>query len=77
MNMEELAKEYERIADEIEDEKPEYARVLREDAMRCRGYDDIIELTIEEKRALFAKRMGIDIEEVTNEALEEYESQFR
>lgn len=39
MTNEELAKEYERIADEIEAEKPEYARVLREDAMRCRGYD--------------------------------------
>ncbi len=74
MTNEELAKEYERIADEIEAEKPEYARVLREDAMRCRGYDDIIEDPIEERKAALAKRLGIPVEEVTDEVLERWRS---
>lgn len=77
MTDEEYAKELERIADEIEDEKPEFAKVLREDAMRIRGYDDVFEDPIEERREALAKRMKVPIDEVTDEILEEYESQFR
>lgn len=74
MTDEEYAKELERIADEIEDEKPEFAKVLREDAMRVRGYDDIIEDPIEERKAALAERLGIPVEEVTDEVLERWRS---
>lgn len=75
-SFEEIAEESERLADLIEAENPAYAKVLREDAMRCRS-DDIFEDPIEERREALAKRRKVPIEEVTDEVLEEYESQFR
>ncbi len=72
---EEYAHELERIADEIEEEDPEHAELLRADAMLIRGnLNDIIEDPIEERKAALAKRLGIPVEEVTDEVLERWRS---
>lgn len=72
---EEYAKELERHADEIEKEYPEHAELLRADAMLIRGnLNDIIEDPIEERKAALAERLGVPVEEVTDEVLERWRS---